>query len=95
MNIEIFNTYSKTYENFIPIDDENVRIYVCGPTVYDFIHVGNARPLIIFDVLVRFFKFIYPKVTYVRNITDVDDKIIIQSKKNNENENNDNNDTEP
>ena len=85
MNIEIFNTYSKTYENFIPIDSKNVRIYVCGPTVYDLIHVGNARPLIIFDVLVRFFKFIYPKVTYVRNITDVDDKIIIQSKKNNEN----------
>ena len=49
MNIEIFNTYSKTYENFIPIDSENVRIYVCGPTVYDFIHVGNARPLIILE----------------------------------------------
>ena len=85
MNIEIFNTYSKKYENFSPIDSNNVRIYVCGPTVYDYIHVGNARPLIIFDVLIRFFKFTYPKVTYVRNITDVDDKIIIQSKKNNEN----------
>ena len=52
MNIEIFNTYSKKYENFSPIDSNNVRIYVCGPTVYDYIHVGNARPLIIFDVLI-------------------------------------------
>ena len=84
MNIEIFNTFSKKNEIFQPIDSNNVRIYVCGPTVYDIIHIGNARPLIIFDVLVRFLKLIYPKVTYVRNITDVDDKIIIQSQKNNE-----------
>ena len=84
MNIEIFNTFSKKNEIFQPIDSNNVRIYVCGPTVYDIIHIGNARPLIVFDVLVRFLKLIYPKVTYVRNITDVDDKIIIQSQKNNE-----------
>ena len=84
MNIEIFNTFSKKNEIFQPIDSNNVRIYVCGPTVYDIIHIGNARPLIVFDVLVRFLKLIYPKVTYVRNITDIDDKIIIQSQKNNE-----------
>jgi len=84
MKIEIFNTFSKKNEIFQPIDSNNVRIYVCGPTVYDIIHIGNARPLIVFDVLVRFLKLVYPKVTYVRNITDVDDKIIIQSQKNNE-----------
>ena len=84
MKIEIFNTFSKKNEIFQPIDSNNVRIYVCGPTVYDIIHIGNARPLIVFDVLVRFLKLFYPKVTYVRNITDVDDKIIIQSQKNNE-----------
>ena len=84
MNIEIFNTFSKKNEIFQPIDSNNIRIYVCGPTVYDIIHIGNARPLIVFDVLVRFLKLFYPKVTYVRNITDVDDKIIIQSQKNNE-----------
>ena len=84
MDFELFNTYSNKTELFIPLDDNDIRIYACGPTVYDYIHVGNARPLIIFDVLVRFLKLIYPKVTYVRNITDVDDKIIIQSQKNNE-----------
>ena len=60
---------------FQPIDSKNVRIYACGPTVYDFIHIGNARPLVVFDVLVRLLRKIYPKVTYVRNITDIDDKI--------------------
>ena len=60
---------------FQPIDTKNVRIYACGPTVYDFIHIGNARPLVVFDVLVRLLRKIYPKVTYVRNITDIDDKI--------------------
>ena len=70
MDFELFNTYSNKTELFIPLDDNDIRIYACGPTVYDYIHVGNARPLIIFDVLVRFLKLIYPKVTYVRNITD-------------------------
>ena len=50
-------------------------MYACGPTVYDFIHIGNARPLVVFDVLVRLLRTMYPKVTYVRNITDIDDKI--------------------
>ena len=85
MDIEIYNTFSKKHQRFEPIDEKHVRLYVCGPTVYDSIHVGNARPIIVFDVLVRFLRTIYPKVTYVRNITDVDDKIIIQAKKNKEN----------
>ena len=85
MDVEIYNTFSKKHQKFEPIDEKHVRLYVCGPTVYDSIHVGNARPIIVFDVLVRFLRTIYPKVTYVRNITDVDDKIIIQAKKNKEN----------
>src|SRR5690606_17978426 len=62
---------------FSPIDPQNVRMYVCGPTVYDFAHIGNARPLIVFDVLFRLMRHLYgaEHVTYVRNITDVDDKI--------------------
>ena len=63
MDFELFNTYSNKTELFIPLDGNDIRIYACGPTVYDYIHVGNARPLIIFDVLVRFLKLIYPKVT--------------------------------
>ena len=85
MNIEIYDTFSKKHQKFEPIDEKHVRLYVCGPTVYDIIHVGNARPIIVFDVLVRVLRTIYPKVTYVRNITDVDDKIIIQANKNKEN----------
>ncbi len=85
MNIEIYDTFSKKLQKFEPIDEKHVRLYVCGPTVYDIIHVGNARPIIVFDVLVRVLRTIYPKVTYVRNITDVDDKIITQAKKNKEN----------
>ena len=83
MPLKITNTLSRAKENFVPIDQENIRMYVCGPTVYDYPHVGNARPLIIFDVLFRLLKKVFPnsKVTYVRNITDIDDKIIEASKK--------------
>ena len=83
-NLNIFNTLSSKKENFIPINNNKVGMYVCGPTVYDFPHIGNARPLVVFDVLFRLLKTIYGKnkVTYVRNITDVDDKIIEYSKKN-------------
>ena len=83
MPLKITNTLSRTKENFVPIDQENIRMYVCGPTVYDYPHVGNARPLIVFDVLFRLLKKAFPnsKVTYVRNITDIDDKIIEASKK--------------
>ena len=73
--IKIFNTFGKKLENFVPIDKNHVKIYVCGPTVYDRIHIGNARPLVVFDTLVRLLRSSYKKVTYVRNITDVDDKI--------------------
>ena len=73
--IKIHDTLSRSKVTFVPIDNENVRIYVCGPTVYDHAHIGNARPVVIFDVLVRLLRQLYSKVTYVRNITDVDDKI--------------------
>ncbi len=75
--LKLWNTLTRTKEVFKPIDPENVRMYVCGPTVYDFAHIGNARPVIVFDVLNRLLRHIYGqnKVTYVRNITDVDDKI--------------------
>lgn len=75
--LRVTNTLSRAKEDFVPISDENVRMYVCGPTVYDFAHIGNARPVIVFDVLFRLLKHLYgtDHVTYARNITDVDDKI--------------------
>ena len=77
MELKLYNTLSRTKEVFTPADPKNVRIYVCGPTVYDFAHIGNARPVIVFDVLFRLLRLVYgPEyVTYVRNVTDVDDKI--------------------
>ena len=77
MTLRLFNTLTKTKDVFTPLDAKNVRMYVCGPTVYDFAHIGNARPVIVFDVLFRHLRHIYgdAHVTYVRNITDVDDKI--------------------
>ena len=74
-NINLYNTLERKLTAFNPIDSNNVRMYACGPTVYDYIHIGNARPLVVFDVLVRVLRTVYPKVTYVRNITDIDDKI--------------------
>ncbi|TPM37392.1 cysteine--tRNA ligase [Mesorhizobium sp. B2-3-4] len=73
----LYNTLTRTKEDFVPIDPLDVRMYVCGPTVYDFAHIGNARPVIVFDVLFRLLRHLYGEthVTYVRNITDVDDKI--------------------
>ena len=75
--LKIYNTLTRAKEDFVPYDDKNVRMYVCGPTVYDFAHIGNARPAIVFDVLYRLLRHLYgaDHVTYVRNITDVDDKI--------------------
>ena len=75
--LKLYNTLTRSKEVFTPIDKDNVRMYVCGPTVYDFAHIGNARPVIVFDVLNRLLRHIYgaDHVTYVRNITDVDDKI--------------------
>ncbi len=78
MTIQLYNTLKRTKETFVPIDANNVRLYVCGPTVYDNAHIGNARPVVVFDVLYRLLREVYgdDHVTYVRNITDVDDKII-------------------
>jgi cysteinyl-tRNA synthetase len=75
--LTLYNTLTRTKEAFAPIDANNVRMYVCGPTVYDFAHIGNARPVIVFDLLFRLLRHTYgvDHVTYVRNITDVDDKI--------------------
>jgi len=77
MTIRLTNTATRKKEEFIPLDPENVRMYVCGPTVYDRAHIGNARPVIVFDVLFRLLRHVYgpEHVTYVRNFTDVDDKI--------------------
>jgi cysteinyl-tRNA synthetase len=75
--LTLYNTLTRKKEPFRPIDPNNVRMYVCGPTVYDFAHIGNARPIIVFDVLFRLLRHVYgaDHVTYARNITDVDDKI--------------------
>jgi len=75
--LKLYNTLTREKVDFVPIDPANVRVYVCGPTVYDFAHIGNARPVIVFDVLFRLLRHLYgaEHVTYVRNITDVDDKI--------------------
>jgi len=83
-NLNFFNTLSNKREKFFPINNNKIGMYVCGPTVYDFPHIGNARPLVVFDVLFRLLQSLYGKnkVTYVRNITDIDDKIIESSKKN-------------
>src|SRR5271154_4057994 len=77
MDLKLYDTLSREKRVFKPIDPANVRMYVCGPTVYDFAHIGNARPVIVFDVLFRLLRHIYgdSHVVYVRNITDVDDKI--------------------
>ena len=73
--LRFYNTLSRQKDIFSPIDPDHIRLYVCGPTVYDRIHIGNARPVVVFDVLARLLRYYYPRVTYVRNITDVDDKI--------------------
>jgi len=80
MTLHIYNTLTRKKEAFKPIDPQHVGMYVCGPTVYDFAHIGNARPVIVFDVMCRLLQTLYPKVTYVRNITDVDDKINAKAK---------------
>ncbi len=77
MSLSLYNTLSRSRQVFVPIDAAHVRLYVCGPTVYDHAHIGNARPVIVFDLLFRLLRHIYgpDHVTYARNITDVDDKI--------------------
>src|SRR6185369_10205845 len=77
MDLKLYDTLTREKRVFTPIDASRVRMYVCGPTVYDFAHIGNARPVIVFDVLYRLLRHLYgdAHVKYVRNITDVDDKI--------------------
>ncbi len=84
MTLRIYNTLTRQEEEFVPLDPSNVRMYVCGPTVYDFIHIGNARPIVVFDTLFRLLQRLYPRVTYVRNITDVEDKIMDRAAENGE-----------
>ena len=74
--MKIFNTLTRSKEEFKPIEEGKVKIYACGPTVYNFIHIGNARPLCVFDVLRRFLEYIGYDVRFVQNFTDIDDKII-------------------
>src|ERR1700682_3659926 len=77
MDLRLYDTLTREKRRFTPLDPNNVRMYVCGPTVYDFAHIGNARPVIVFDVLFRLLRHLYgaEAVIYARNITDVDDKI--------------------
>ena len=81
MSLTVYNTLAREKQAFSPIDPKNVRMYVCGPTVYDFAHIGNGRPVIVFDVLFRLLRHLYgdAHVSYVRNITDVEDKIIARA----------------
>lgn len=80
MSLKIYNTAQRKKENFEPIDPSNIKMYVCGPTVYNYVHIGNARPVVVFDTLFRLLKRLYPDVTYARNITDIDDKIMKAAK---------------
>ena len=80
VGLTVYNTLTRAKDPFMPLDAAHVRMYVCGPTVYDRAHIGNARPVVVFDTLYRLLKRIYPRVTYVRNITDVDDKINARAK---------------
>ena len=82
MNLKIFNTLSKKLESFIPLN-KTVKVYACGPTVYNYPHIGNARPAIIGDILIRILRNLFKKVVYVRNITDIDDKINDKAKEEN------------
>ncbi|MEG1504869.1 MAG: class I tRNA ligase family protein, partial [Lachnospiraceae bacterium] len=77
--MKIYNTLTKRKEEFVPLEEGKVKMYVCGPTVYNFIHIGNARPMIVFDTVRRYFEYKGYDVNYVSNFTDVDDKIIKQA----------------
>ena len=79
MKLKLYNSIAREKQDFHPIDPQNVTMYVCGPTVYNYVHMGNARPAVVFDTLYRVLRAIYPGVTYARNITDIDDKIINKS----------------
>ena len=76
MGLTLYNTLTRSKQPFEPIDSQRVTMYVCGPTVYNRVHIGNARPAVVFDTLYRVLNTLYPKVEYARNITDIDDKIM-------------------
>jgi len=84
MKLNIYNTQTRQKEVFQALDPENIKMYVCGPTVYNLVHIGNARPVVVFDTLFRVLKHLFPKVTYARNVTDIDDKIMKAAKENGE-----------
>lgn len=84
MPLKVFNSYSGKKETFVPLEPDTVKMYVCGPTVYNFVHIGNARPVVVFDTLFRLLKTLYKNVVYARNITDIDDKIMAAAKAGNE-----------
>jgi cysteinyl-tRNA synthetase len=84
MDIQIHDSAARGKRRFEPLDPQHVRLYVCGPTVYDLAHLGNARPVVVFDVLARLLRRAYPRVTYARNITDVEDKIIDRARESGE-----------
>ncbi len=86
MEIKIYNSLTNKIETFVPLKEGEVSMYVCGPTVYNYPHIGNMRPVVVFDVLRKFFTYVGYKVTYVSNFTDVDDKIIKEAKKENKTE---------
>jgi len=79
--MKLYNSLTRTKEEFKPLEDNIVKIYVCGPTVYNYIHVGNARPMVIFDTLRRYFLYKGYDVKYVVNFTDIDDKMIKKAQK--------------
>lgn len=78
--LKVYNTATREKEEFTPLDADHVKMYVCGPTVYNYVHIGNARPVVVFDTLFRVLNCLYGKVTYARNITDIDDKIMKAAK---------------
>ncbi|MDR2012604.1 MAG: cysteine--tRNA ligase, partial [Rhodanobacter sp.] len=75
MPLRLYNSLTRRIEDFVPADPARVTMYVCGPTVYNYVHIGNARPPVVFGLLARLLRRLYPQVVYARNITDVDDKI--------------------
>lgn len=82
--LKLTNSLTRQKEDFIPLDESNVRLYACGPTVYDYAHLGNARMAVVFDLLTRVLQTLYPKVTYASNITDIEDKIITRARQSGE-----------
>jgi cysteinyl-tRNA synthetase len=84
MKLRVFNTLTNKKEDFVPRKDKEVTMYVCGPTTYNYIHLGNARPMVVFDTIRRYLEYIGYKMTYVQNFTDVDDKIIKKASKENQ-----------